>query len=328
MPLTLAVACREFLDHCRVGKSLAANTLRAYQFDLEDFTSFAGAETLVAAIDRTGLRGYARRLFDQRGLKEVSVKRRMACLKVMFRWLETEEAVALSPFHRLDMTLRLPRRLPRGLSAEEMRRLLAGPGCRLPAEPGHASQPAGPGHAPLGAAEFTALTMCLCVTLMFATGMRVGELVAIRLGDIDRGQGVVRVHGKGDRERQVFLIGAALAGLLDHFLAERARRAPEGDHLVVTADGAPAGTQWVRQRLHRAAEAAGLERRVTPHMLRHTAATHLLEAGVDIRFVQKLLGHASIATTQIYTQVSDQSLRATLTRADTLGRLGGNECAG
>ncbi len=301
MAYLLNDAVARFLDHCRIAKRLSANTLRAYRTDLEDFTVHAGAEATIEAIDREILRQYARRLFDAKGLKETSVKRRMAALKVMFRWLERDEAIAITPFHRLDLSIRLPHRLPRALTVDEMRRLLL------------AAEQLGRDHA--------GTLLHFVVICLFATGLRVGELATVALAEIDAAEGSILVRGKGNRERRVFLPGAEAAAALRRYLDSRRAIPSPLDRLLVTLSGTAISAQHLRRRITTLAENAGLTRRVTPHMLRHTAATQLIEAGVDIRFVQKLLGHASIATTQIYTQVSDTSLKATMERADTLGKV-------
>lgn len=292
-----------FLDHCRVGRSLSVNTLKAYAVDLSEFSAFIGAGEAVDAIGRDKLRDYARWLMDLRALKEASVKRRIAALKVFFRWLEREGIIEITPFHRLDLVVRLPKRLPRGISAEELRRLLEA----IDSEPN----------------KYSVLLLRLAITLLFVTGLRIGELIAIRLADLDQTEGVIQVKGKGNRERRVYLVGRDLPNMLDRFLARRRRVAGNAEELFINPTGKPVTSQLIRRRLIKAGERAGLPRRITPHVLRHAAATHLVEAGVDIRFVQKLLGHASIATTQIYTQVSDNSLKEALARADTFGRAAG-----
>lgn len=295
-------AVEGFLDHCRIARGLSNNTLRAYSIDLERFATFAEKTKPLAEIHRDTLRDYARSLFSGE-LKVASVKRRIACLKAMFRWLEREEAIQVNPFHRLDLVVRLPKRLPRAIPINELRRLLT-------------------------AVEGTnddATTLRLAILLLFATGMRVGELAAVRLCDIDRPGKTIQVRGKGDRERRVYVVGAETTRRLAAYLESRRRSARPDENLLVTSRGRPATTQWIRRRLVAAAADAGLPRRITPHTLRHTAATQLIEAGVDIRFVQKLLGHASIATTQIYTHVSDQSLRDAVSRANVVGRLASGE---
>jgi len=303
MSITLQISISRFLEHCRVGKRLSSHTLRAYSVDLAAFARFAGAELLVEAIVRDTLRDFARSLFDEGGLKETTVKRRMAALKVMFRWLEREEVIELSPFHRLDLTIRLPRRLPRALTVDEIHRLL------LTAE------------AEARSGAYSAILLHFAIVTLFATGLRVGELAAVCLSDIDISAGTVVVRGKGNRERQVYLPPGHAMKTLTTYLRARKKVRPEHDWLLVRPDRCPETAQGFRRALISLAERASIDRRVTPHMLRHTAATQLIEAGVDIRFVQKLLGHASIATTQIYTQVSDSSLRATLERANTVERM-------
>jgi site-specific recombinase XerD len=160
------------------------------------------------------------------------------------------------------------------------------------------------------------------VRLMVVTGMRVGELCRLLLADIASDGSVVRIHGKGARDRIAYVTDESLRNELHQILqACRERPAPCNGVVFVNRYGAEMQPQSVRSKLRRLAKEAGLDRRVTPHMLRHTAATLLIESGVDIRFVQRLLGHSSIATTEIYTHVSDEALRATMERANVLGRL-------
>ncbi|MBF0169394.1 MAG: tyrosine-type recombinase/integrase [Alphaproteobacteria bacterium] len=306
MSLPIAEAVQVFLDHCRIAKCLSAHTLRAYESDLGQFTAFAGSSGTVRDVERDLLRDYARFLFDQEKLKETSVRRKLATLKVMFRWLESEEAIEITPFHRLQMPIRLPKRLPKALAPAEIRDLLLATKRRC-----------------LDSDDLAACAFYLALLILFATGLRVGELTSVRLKDIETEDGVILVRGKGNRERRVYLTNKDVLAVLKAYL--RARRSVAGadpnGRLLIDGEGIPITAQRLRRQLHRLALLCGFKKRVTPHMLRHTAATQLIEAGVDIRFVQKLLGHASIATTQIYTQVSDASLRATLARANTLGRV-------
>ncbi len=308
--MTIERACENFLVHCRVAKKLSVNTLAAYAIDLQEFRRFAGADTAVAAVDRQRLRGYLAHLADERGLKATSVKRRVACLKVMFRWLELDEVITVNPFHRLRAVIRLPKRLPRALSAEEAAKLrttaLALAGLRRPLSNSAASMAA--------TTDFRAVTTLVAVEILLCTGMRVGELATVGLGDLARVDGTITVNGKGSRQRQVFLSNEEIA-LVGAYLPLRSGRHPRDDRLIVTEDGVAATTDHLRRLVRDVAEAANLQRRVTPHMLRHTAATQFLENGLDIRFVQRLLGHQSITTTEGYTHVSNASLKAAILRA-------------
>lgn len=155
---------------------------------------------------------------------------------------------------------------------------------------------------------------------MISTGMRVGELCKLRVDDVSPDGSMIRIHGKGSRDRVAYVADQSLKLEVRQLLRER-RIAGSGVPLFVNRYGLAMNPQSIRAKLRQNGLAAGLSRRVTPHMLRHTAATLLIETGVDIRFVQRLLGHSSIATTEIYTHVSDEALRMTLERAAVLQSL-------
>ncbi len=164
-------------------------------------------------------------------------------------------------------------------------------------------------------------TTLLAVALMVSTGVRVHEVVGFRCQDLDLTNRAIRLIGKGRRERQVFLTNDWIATLTEAYLTVRGTFDLPHSHLLFNLQFEPLTTAAMRTRLAKAASAAGIEMRVTPHMLRHTAATQLIEAGVDIRYIQRLLGHASLSTTEIYTHVSDRALMRVVSEADILGRL-------
>lgn len=306
-PLRVEDAVRRFLSALRSTRNLSEHTHRAYRTDLNDFQTFLGPGKTVSQCQKEVIESYLRHLLQERKLKETSVKRRLASLRLLFSWLEEEDGTE-NPFHRLRVRIKLPKRLPRVLSRDEVRRLLRQPAkelqifrdgsydlSRLPQD--------------VSDQEFLQLSMLVALELLFATGVRVGELTEIRLPDLDLKDGVVRIHGKGSRQRRVFLAIEPISSLLDRYLSIRNRRSPATKRLLILPSNSFARTHHVRRWVRVCAEKAGLRRSVTPHMLRHTAATQLLEAGLDIRFVQCLLGHQSIATTQIYTAVSDLHLK-------------------
>jgi integrase/recombinase XerD len=164
------------------------------------------------------------------------------------------------------------------------------------------------------------VTTLLGVSLMLVTGVRVSELVNISCTDIDLDDRAVRILGKGRRERVVYLANERLTAFLGSYLRLRQRLAIGHDVLLFNRRGQPLSAAAMRDRLIKAARAAQIDTRVTPHMLRHTAATQLVEAGVDIRLVQRLLGHASLSTTEIYAHVSDTALKRAVVSADILER--------
>lgn len=304
--LTFEAAAILFLQHCR-DRSLAENTIRAYEADCADLVVFIGDVRSAAEIDTETVRRYARDLLEARRRKATTVRRRLASLRALFQWLEKAKHVPTSPFSTLDLSIRLPIRLPRALSSEETSRLIRRSRRELTSRK---------------MARHDSLLAHFVTVGLLTTGLRIGELATVSLTDVSARDGSILVRGKGDRERRVFLPGMRALAILSSYLASRQRVPVIDDRLLLFADGRTATTHRLRRMLRALAIRAGLHRRVTPHMLRHTAATQLLEAGVDIRFVQRLLGHRSIATTQIYTHVSDGALRRRLARANILSRLG------
>jgi integrase/recombinase XerD len=218
----------------------------------------------------------------------------MACLRGFYKDAVRSGAIERSPFAELEMQLPRARSLPRALTRGEARLLAIG-AWREPAV--RAGFAAG-------------------VLLMLSVGLRVGELVRLRPGDYDPDSGGLHVRGKGRRERRVFVIDPRLAKLLE-------RLAARGGQSLCGPAGAPWTTQSVRRELRAFAADAGIARRVTPHMLRHTCATLLLEDGVDLRVLQRLLGHENIATTALYAHVGDSGLRRALAQAGLLAGLAG-----
>ena len=288
----------EFFDHC-ARKGLSDHTLRAYRQDLRDFRTWLTRAGELEPLHRDTIVEWIADL-RQRELAPASIRRRLACLKVLCRWLEDEERIEQSPFHRLRTPIQIPKRLPRNLSPQELKSLFD-----QAARPDRAASP-----------DIQHATARLALELMFGTGIRVGELCAIRLDDLDPERGSIRIAGKGNRERRVFLPDPRLQSLLNDYVALRNAMSPTTNRLLITRNGTAVRPDYIRRRLRKLSEDAALDRRVTPHMLRHSAATQLLESGVDIRFVQKLLGHSSISTTEIYTHVSDSALRTALRQAN------------
>jgi integrase/recombinase XerD len=248
------------------------------------------------------LRTYLEDMVSQRKLSPSTVRRRLACLRAFFRYLEENGDIS-DPFTGWRLKLPRRKRLPRTLSRDETSSLL--------------------GATRRGATGRPVSTSALRteVRLMISTGIRVGELCTIRVGDVSHDGSTLRIHGKGSRDRIVYITNGNLRADLRKLSSLRQKSLGNVAPLFVNRNGARMQPHSFRAQLRSYAGNAGLLRRVTPHMLRHTAATLLIESGVDIRIVQRLLGHSSIATTEIYTHVSDETLRSTLERANVLGAL-------
>jgi len=301
--MNVGKSAKLFLDYCTVERQLSENTLQAYAYDLADFRKWLPKRCNLLTIKMETLRDYLEEMKGERELSAATIRRRMACLRSFFRFLADEGRIA-DPF--VGWRLKLPRRkrLPRALSRDETSTLLASS-----RNSGRAKKP---GVAP---------PLCTEISLMISTGIRVGELCKIQIGDVSQDGSTLRIHGKGSRDRIVYVTNAKLRTELRKLVAFRQRLLGGPGALFVNRRGANLRPHSFRSKLHSFAGKVGLQRRVTPHMLRHTAATLLIESGVDIRIVQRLLGHSSIATTEIYTHVSDNALRATLERANILSEL-------
>lgn len=300
--MQFCVAVEEFLRFCSLERQLSAHSVAAYSADLRDFRKWLKADPAIGDVTTAVLKDYLEDMVGARKLTVATVRRRFACLRAFFRRSAPKNQVPdpLASWHPL-----LPRRkrLPRTLSRSEAAFLLSFQGSDL--ERGCERSD----------------VFGVIIRLMVVTGMRVGELCKLKLDDLSPDCSVVRIHGKGARERVAYITDQGLRADLQRIIQRRRKSSASVGVLFVNRHGARMRPQSVRSKLRRLAKQAGLDRRVTPHMLRHTAATLLIETGVDIRFVQRLLGHSSIATTEIYTHVSDQALRLTLERANVLGTL-------
>jgi site-specific recombinase XerD len=299
--MLLNAAAADFLRYCSVERQLSQHTLQAYAGDLTDFFRFMPTEAELGAITEASLTEYLTDMLERRKLAIATVRRRFACLRAFIRRLVALE-LAADVFARWRLQLPRRKRLPRALSAPEVSSLLRGFASRKPAS--EASR------------ETRSST---AVRLMIATGIRVGELCKLRVDDVSPDGRSFRIHGKGARDRVAYVSDVELRADLEKLARWHRRNGSAGGNLFLNRRGLPMKPQSVRSELRRYSTRSGAARRITPHMLRHTAATLLIERGVDIRFVQRLLGHSSIATTEIYTHVSDEALRTTLERADVLG---------
>jgi integrase/recombinase XerD len=320
VPPDLATATDAFLVHLRVERGLAPATITSYGADLAGFgrsPEAAGwARSPEAAID------YLARLAGGAGpagraLRATSLRRRTAALRSFYRFALAEDLVEVDVAAHLDLP-REPRILPDPLTVDEVDRLLSAIDPDQVAAGGERPDARGRGPiAPLGALRDRAL-----LELLYAAGLRVSEACSLDGDDLDFEGGSVRVIGKGDRQRAVPVGDVAVAWLRRYLATARPVlaaadrvRGTRGGAVFLSDQGRRLGRNHAWHAVKRAAAAAGLGDRVSPHTLRHSFATHLLEGGADLRVVQELLGHASISTTQIYTHLTGERIREVYARA-------------
>ena len=283
-----------FLNHLRDERRLSAHTISAYRRDLEKFTDFLTRReiTTLRQLVIAQARMFPAQL-NQSGLSSRSIQRALSAVRTLYRYLLRESKVAINPFltardvgHRQAVTApRAERRLPPTLSIEEIAQLVT-------IDP----------RTDLDRRDRAILE------LFYSSGLRLAELSGLDLGDLDLGDAVVRVMGKGAKTRIVPIGGYAREAVLA-WLNVRSACARESEQaLFVNRSGTRLGARAIQQRVAVWAQRQGLGRRVHPHMLRHSFASHVLESSSDLRAVQELLGHADISTTQVYTHLDFQHL--------------------
>ncbi len=279
-----------FLEYCRIEKGLSDNTLQAYGRDLRRFAELCPPQTPGTFPDAAALGHYLEALYKE-GLDSRSVARHLTTLRGFCRFLLREGRISKDP----TALLSLPRQwqnLPKYLSIDEIDRLLSAPDLSTPA----------------------GLRDRAMMEILYGAGLRVSELCALQISDLDERFGLVRVTGKGNKQRIVPVGQAALDAVAEYrrlgrpaLLKERASK-----YLFVTARGGKLTRQGFWKLLGNHGKRAGIFERLSPHTVRHSFATHLLEGGAGLRSVQTMLGHVDITTTQIYTHVLRSRLRKTL----------------
>ena len=277
----------QFLYHLRVEKGLAKNSVESYARDLMKFFSFLGAKALSPLrASRADLMNFISHLAG--GLSIKSIARNISALKVFYRFLVLEGKIETNPA-RLLSAPKLPRRLPGVLSRSEVERLLTQP----------------------DAATSRGERDTAMLELLYATGLRVSELVHLRIPSVNLEAGFVRTVGKGSKER-IVPVGAKAVEAVKNYLAHgrpALMKRRSSSYLFITARGKPMTRQGFWKIIKRYGLKAGIRKQLTPHSLRHSFATHLLECGADLRSVQIMLGHSDISTTQIYTHVTRERLK-------------------
>lgn len=300
----LALAVQAFLTGYFSTHRRSERTVRAYTTDLAQFEAWAGADAPVTALGPDLLERWAAEL-EERDYASSSIRRKFATLRVFFGYLVRREVIDRSPLWNVRLDLAPEKVLPRTLSLTEARRLLD----RAAQEVAEAR----PGRGPVDRA-FLAVRNRAILEVMFATGIRVGEAASLELGDVRREDDELLIRGKGARQRLAILFPPRVGRALDAYLRRRSPLDLAHSSLFVNAFRGPLSAQGIAGMLARLAEGAGIRRRVTPHMLRHTVATLLLRNGADLRIVQEFLGHASISTTERYTHVTKEHLVGSLVK--------------
>jgi integrase/recombinase XerD len=307
-PQRLSDLILDFLGYLELERGLSRNTLEAYRSDLQQYGRFLEWRGALdpLTVDTTDLRAFVSELADgaggRRPVAPATLQRKIACLRSFYRHMRREQLLDHDP----TAELRAPRprgRLPKVLSRDEVAKLLAQPRGASPA----------------------ALRDRALLETMYACGLRASEATGLELSQLDLEAGILRAHGKGSKERIVPIGSKAIETLRQYLETARPKLVGlrEEQRVFVNLRGGGLSRQGLYKIVQRHARTAGLERRMSPHTLRHTFATHLLAGGCDLRSLQEMLGHADIGTTQVYTHLNAERLRDVYFGAHPRAQLGG-----
>ena len=284
----LSIEIENYLTVCHDLKGLSPLTLKAYRIDLKQFNVFMQHKE---CLSKECIIEYIDVLHKQ--YKPKSAKRKIACIKAFYHYMETENIIVLNPFHKIKIKYKEPIVLPKTIPISNVESIIKY------AYQQHYS-------AITSYQTETTLRNLLVIELLFSTGMRVSEISNLKIKNVDLKSKNIYIYGKGSKERIMCLANNSIEKLLEQYLDTRKN---SSEYLFTNKLGNHYSAQSIRNMVNTYAKAAGVEMHITPHMFRHTFATALLDEDVNIRYIQQLLGHSSIVTTQIYTHISTNKIR-------------------
>lgn len=303
--ITIAASLESFLNHCRFERKLDEKTIKAYRFDIEQFTADLQIDAKLCDVTRDHLKLWIASLSSYR---YKTIKRKIASLNAFMNYLEVECEWFNNPLRSLHIRLKPPVRLPVVMTKEEIQKIIG----MLDIEISSINN---------DTQRFFAVRDKAIIELLFGSGMRIGELCGLKNRDVDLDHGQVRIIGKGNKERIVDICLPVIMKSLKKWVDVRKSSDCPDDGFFTSRIGRKLGPQTVRLLVHRLAQKCKIEKHVTPHTFRHTFATLLLEENVDIANIQHILGHSSIATTQIYLHVNPYRQREILTNHHPRSRM-------
>lgn len=286
-----------YLSHCEHQKRLDSKTLKAYRIDLGQFSKSTGITDPID-VSSNILEIYISTLHEK--YKPKTVKRKIASLKAFFHYLEYREVVILNPFNKIQIKFREPTVLPKIIPLLTVESFLSTIyACRR--------------QAPTAYQRKNALRDAAIIELLFATGMRISELCSLKAGDISLSDRSLLIYGKGNKERRMQIGNDDVLHVLAEYHNTFHNKSTSNGVFFINQNQTPVSDQAVRRMINKYVSLAAIDLHITPHMFRHTFATSLLEADVDIRYIQEMLGHSSINITEIYTHVALSKQRDILT---------------
>ena len=284
----LQLLISNYLEYCKTQKRLDEKTLKAYIIDLKQFSTLISCKEITMITTNT-LETHIAQLHQQ--YKPKTVKRKIASLKAFFHYLEYKDIIEHNPFNKIQVRFREPVILPKTIPLHTIETFLS-----IIYRQRY--------NAKTDYQKRNALRDAAIIELLFATGMRISELCALKKNDVNLFDGTILIHGKGDKERRIQIGNDAVIHILEDYKNNYLFEIQNCKHFFANQSGNPLSDQAVRRMINKYTSLAAIDLHITPHMFRHTFATCLLEADVDIRYIQEMLGHSSINITQIYTHVA------------------------
>ena len=284
----LQTSINDYLNYCKTQKRLDEKTLKAYRIDLRQFSEQISVHKNTE-IDSAVIEKHIAALHHKYQPK--TVKRKIASLKAFFHFLEYKDLIEKNPFTRIEIHFREPVRLPKTIPLHTVETLLTTIyTCQKSAKTTHQKR--------------CSLRDAAVVELLFASGMRISELCTLHAKDVNLFDGIILIYGKGSKERRIQIGNESVLCTLKKYQSDFQLEIEQCGHFFANSNGKALSDQSVRRMIKKYAALAGIDMHITPHMFRHTFATSLLEAEVDIRYIQEMLGHSSIHITEIYTHVA------------------------
>jgi len=300
---TLKQTIENYLTYCAHQKKLSAKSVKAYAIDLEQLRRHTASEAIPVKVELSAFITYLHKNYLPR-----TVKRKIASIRAFLNYLEFEEIIFENPMKKIKTKFQIPQMLPRTIPLTIIESILCAVYLELK-------------QARTAYALSTTLRNAAIIELLFATGLRVSELCSINAEYIDLENGNIRIMGKGAKERILQIGNTEVLAILRRYAEENATRIRKTGYFFVNRLSSRISEQSVRFLIKRLCAKADIQRNITPHMFRHSFATLLLEEDVDIRYIQRMLGHSSILTTQIYTQVTVEKQRQILTEKHPRNRI-------
>lgn len=279
---------KNYLEYCKSQKCLDEKTLKAYRIDLRQFAE-QNSNTNITEITSEILERYIAELHEQ--YKPKTVKRKIASVKALFHYLEYKEIIEHNPFNKMLIHFREPVILPRTIPLHTVEVFLS----TMYKQRREAKTPY---------QRINALRDIAVAELLFSTGMRISELCSLKVNNVNLYDGAILIYGKGSKERRIQIGNESVISILTEYNEAFSVYRQSCNNFFVNQSGKALSDQAVRRMINKYTSLASIEQHITPHMFRHTFATSLLEADVDIRYIQEMLGHSSINITEIYTHVT------------------------